>query len=41
MVGTGVGARGGILYKNATSLELSGRIKTVVFDKTGTVTEAI
>lgn len=38
MVGSGVGARLGILYKNATALELSGRINTVVFDKTGTVT---
>lgn len=38
MVGSGVGARRGILYKNATALELCGRIKTVVLDKTGTVT---
>ena len=38
MVGSGVGARSGILFKNATSLEESGRIKTVVLDKTGTVT---
>ena len=39
MVGTGVGARRGVLYKNATALEMSARIKTVVLDKTGTVTE--
>ena len=38
MVGGGVGARRGILYKNATALEECGRIDTVVLDKTGTVT---
>ncbi|MBQ9084188.1 MAG: heavy metal translocating P-type ATPase [Clostridia bacterium] len=38
MVGTGVGAKRGVLYKNATSLEECGRVKTVILDKTGTVT---
>lgn len=39
MVGSGVGAKNGILFKNAASLENSGRINTVVLDKTGTLTE--
>jgi len=38
MVGTGKGARNGILFKTAAALEETGRIKTVVLDKTGTVT---
>ena len=39
MVGSGVGAKSGILFKNAEMLELCGRLETVVLDKTGTVTE--
>src|SRR5207302_2538623 len=38
-VGTGIGARSGILIKNATALEQTSRIQTIVFDKTGTLTE--
>ncbi|MBE6548469.1 MAG: heavy metal translocating P-type ATPase [Ruminococcaceae bacterium] len=39
MVGSGMGARGGILFKNATSLEHTGGADIVVFDKTGTITK--
>ena len=39
MVGNGVGAKNGILFKTAVSQELAGRVDTVVLDKTGTVTE--
>ena len=38
MVGTGKAAENGILIKSAQSLELMGRVDTVVLDKTGTVT---
>ena len=38
MVGSGVGAKCGVLFKSAAALEETGRIKTVVLDKTGTVT---
>ena len=39
MVGSGMGAKNGILFKTAEALEITGRAKTVVLDKTGTVTE--
>ena len=39
MVGTGLGARRGVLFKNALALETSARIDAVVMDKTGTLTK--
>jgi Cu2+-exporting ATPase len=38
MVGTGLGAMNGILFKNASALEDSTKLEIVVFDKTGTLT---
>ncbi|MCP2327124.1 Cu2+-exporting ATPase [Hamadaea flava] len=37
-VGVGQGARGGVLFKNATALEATAGVTTAVFDKTGTLT---
>ncbi|MBR7010111.1 MAG: heavy metal translocating P-type ATPase [Oscillospiraceae bacterium] len=39
MVGSGVGAKNGILYKTAAALEGAGRTQILALDKTGTVTE--
>jgi Cu2+-exporting ATPase len=39
MVGTGLGAQRGVLFKNALALETSARIEAVVMDKTGTLTK--
>ena len=38
MVGSGVGAKNGILFKTAVSLEETGKLQTVALDKTGTIT---
>ena len=38
MVGNGMGAKNGILFKNAASLEEAGKVRIVALDKTGTIT---
>lgn len=38
MVGNGVGAKNGILFKNATALEQTGKLQIIALDKTGTIT---
>ncbi len=38
MVGSGAGARAGILFKSAAALENTGKVQTVILDKTGTLT---
>lgn len=38
MVGNGLGAKNGILFKTAVSLEESGRVRVIALDKTGTIT---
>ena len=39
MVGSGKGAKNGILFKTATSLEVTGKIEIIALDKTGTITK--
>ena len=39
MVGSGMGAKAGVLFKTAVSLEETGKVRTVALDKTGTITK--
>ena len=39
MVGNGVGAKNGILFKNSESLEMTGKVSQIALDKTGTITK--
>ena len=41
MVGNGIGARNGILFKTAASLEETGKVQIVALDKTGTITSGV
>ncbi len=38
MVGSGMGAKAGVLFKTAVSLEETGKVRTIALDKTGTIT---
>lgn len=39
MVGSGMGAKAGVLFKTAVSLEETGKVRTIALDKTGTITQ--
>ncbi|MCR4605259.1 MAG: heavy metal translocating P-type ATPase [Eubacterium sp.] len=41
MVGNGIGAKHGILFKTGEALEMTGKIKNIVLDKTGTITSGV
>ena len=41
MVGNGMGAKHGVLFKNAVSLERAGKVQVIALDKTGTITKGL